>query len=176
MRKFEVVSEYKDKNINLPKRSTEYSAGYDIEAAEDITIPSIFQYEKEESFEGPLSLSSSAQINSGLGARATLVPTGLKAYCEPHEYISIVMRSSIAFKNKLIMPNAPATIDADYVDNPNNEGHIFIPMINLNPYPIKIKKGERIAQALFHPYLVVDNDENSSKEKERVGGFGSTGK
>ena len=86
------------------------------------------------------------------------------------------MRSSIAFKNKLIMPNAPATIDADYVDNPNNEGHIFIPMINLNPYPIKIKKGERIAQALFHPYLVVDNDENSSKEKERIGGFGSTGK
>ena len=61
-------------------------------------------------------------------------------------------------------------------DNPNNEGHIFIPMINLNPYPIKIKKGERIAQALFHPYLIVDNDENNSKEKERIGGFGSTGK
>ena len=40
MRKFEVVSEYKNKNINLPKRSTNYSAGYDIEAAEDVTIPS----------------------------------------------------------------------------------------------------------------------------------------
>lgn len=176
MRKFEVVSEYKDKNINLPKRSTEHSAGYDIEAAEDIVIPSIFQYKKKGSFEEQLSLSASAQINAGSAARATLVPTGLKVYCEPNEYVSIVMRSSIAFKNKLIMPNAPATIDADYVDNPNNEGHIFIPMINLNPYPIKIKKGERIAQALFHPYLIVDNDENNSEEKERVGGFGSTGK
>ena len=103
MRKFEVVSEYKDKNINLPKRSTEYSAGYDIEAAEDIVIPSIFQYKKKSSFEDQLSLSASAQINSGSGARATLVPTGLKVYCELHEYVSIVMRSSIAFKNKLII-------------------------------------------------------------------------
>lgn len=176
MRKFEVVSEYKDKNINLPKRSTEYSAGYDIEAAEDIIIPSIFQYEEKSIFSNQFSLSESAGVNSELGIRATLVPTGLKVYCEPHEYVSIVMRSSIAFKNKLIMPNAPATIDADYVDNPNNEGHIFIPMINLNPYPIKIKRGERIAQALFHPYLIVDNDESSSVEKERTGGFGSTGK
>lgn len=174
MRKFEVVSEYKDKNINLPKRNTKYSAGYDIEAAEDITIPSAIL---DNNYNGEIyDLTSSAQKNLELKARATLVPTGLKVYCEPHEYVAIVMRSSIAFKNKLIMPNAPATIDADYVDNPDNEGHIFIPIINLNPYPIKIKKGERIAQALFHPYLVVDNDEENFEEKERVGGFGSTGK
>lgn len=38
-RGFEIVKEYKDKNINLPIRKTKYSAGYDIEAAEDIIIP-----------------------------------------------------------------------------------------------------------------------------------------
>lgn len=42
MRKFEVVSAYKDKEINLPMRATPHSAGYDFEAAEDIEIPSFF--------------------------------------------------------------------------------------------------------------------------------------
>lgn len=42
-RGFEVVAKYQDKNINLPRRQTLASAGYDIEAAEDITIPSIWR-------------------------------------------------------------------------------------------------------------------------------------
>ena len=40
-RGFEVVKKYQDQEINLPRRQTLASAGYDIEAAEDITIPSI---------------------------------------------------------------------------------------------------------------------------------------
>ena len=36
---------------------------------------------------------------------------------------------------------------------------------------IEIKKGERIGQAIFTPYLTVDND---NAEGERNGGFGST--
>ena len=42
MRKFEVVTSYKDKGINLPMRATPHSAGYDFEAAETIEIPSFF--------------------------------------------------------------------------------------------------------------------------------------
>lgn len=42
-RGFEVVSKYQDKGINLPRRQTLASAGYDIEAAEDIVIPSIWR-------------------------------------------------------------------------------------------------------------------------------------
>ena len=38
-RGFEIVKGYEDKNINLPERKTKHSAGYDIEAAEDIIIP-----------------------------------------------------------------------------------------------------------------------------------------
>ena len=42
-RGFEVVSHYQDKGINLPKRATTASAGYDIEAAEDTVIPTIWK-------------------------------------------------------------------------------------------------------------------------------------
>ncbi|QIQ66359.1 hypothetical protein vipetofem_61 [Enterococcus phage vipetofem] len=38
-RKFEKVTGYED--VNIPMRATAYSAGYDFEAAEDVTIPSI---------------------------------------------------------------------------------------------------------------------------------------
>lgn len=38
-RKFEKVSGYED--VNIPLRATRFSAGYDFEAAEDITIPSL---------------------------------------------------------------------------------------------------------------------------------------
>ena len=35
-RGFEVVKGYEDKGINLPVRKTAHSAGYDVEAAEDM--------------------------------------------------------------------------------------------------------------------------------------------
>ncbi len=46
LRGFEIAKGFENKGINLPKRGTKFSAGYDFEAAEDITIPSIWtQYE-----------------------------------------------------------------------------------------------------------------------------------
>ena len=38
VRKFEVAKGFEDKGINLPVRKTKYSAGYDIEAAEDVIV------------------------------------------------------------------------------------------------------------------------------------------
>ena len=58
-RGFEIAKGFEDKNINLPIRKTKYSAGYDIEAAEDVTIPSFKR-----------------------GMAPTLVKTGLKAYMQ----------------------------------------------------------------------------------------------
>ena len=40
LRGFEIAKGFEDKQINLPVRKTKYSAGYDIEAAEDVVIPS----------------------------------------------------------------------------------------------------------------------------------------
>ena len=39
LRGFEVAKGFEDNQINLPVRKTKYSAGYDVEAAEDVTIP-----------------------------------------------------------------------------------------------------------------------------------------
>lgn len=62
-------------------------------------------------------------------------------------------------------------IDADYYNNPDNEGHIYFQLINLSPVPIMLKKGDCIGQGIIKHYLTTDND---NAEGERLGGFGST--
>ena len=61
-RGFEISKGYEEKNIRLPRRKTARSAGYDIEAAADCEL---------------------------LPHRVTLVPTGIKAYMQPDEYLGI---------------------------------------------------------------------------------------
>ena len=39
MAKFEKISKYADSDIAMPVRKTEFSAGYDMVAAEDVVIP-----------------------------------------------------------------------------------------------------------------------------------------
>ena len=39
-RGFEIAKKKKKKHINLPVRKTKFAAGYDIEAAEDVVVPS----------------------------------------------------------------------------------------------------------------------------------------
>ena len=68
--------------------------------------------------------------------------------------------------NKLI-------IDADYYNNPDNEGAIYFQLINLSPFDIQLKKGDIIGQGVILPYLITENDK---AEGTRIGGFGSTSK
>ena len=63
-------------------------------------------------------------------------------------------------------------IDADYYNNPDNEGHIYFQVYNMSPYNIKLKKGETIGQGIIKRYEVTEDDVATG---ERVGGFGSTG-
>ena len=146
-RGFEVISEYKDKGINLPVRKTKYSAGYDVEAAEDVLIPAY-----------------------RFGTKPTLVPTGLKAYCENDEFYMLVNRSS-GPKKGLIIPNSIGIIDADYYNNENNEGHFYFQFFNISGEDLLIKKGDVIGQVIFQKYLITDDDH---AEGIRSGGFGST--
>ena len=71
------------------------------------------------------------------------------------------------------MLNAVGVIDADYYNNSDNEGHIFVQMKNIFEDEVKIGKGERVAQAVFAKILLADGDENAEKNS-RNGGFGST--
>ena len=62
-------------------------------------------------------------------------------------------------------------IDADYYNNPDNEGEIFLHLINLSPCDILLQKGDIIGQAIIKPYLTTEDDIASG---DRIGGFGST--
>ena len=64
-------------------------------------------------------------------------------------------------------------IDADYYNNPDNEGEIFFQLINLSPYNIILKKGEKIGQGIIKQYLTTEDDAATG---DRLGGFGSTTK
>ena len=64
-------------------------------------------------------------------------------------------------------------IDADYYNNPDNEGEIFFQLINLSPYNIILKKGEKIGQGIIKQYLSTEDDAATG---DRLGGFGSTTK
>ena len=149
-RGFEIAKGFEDKKINLPIRKTKYSAGYDIEAAEDIVVPSFTK-----------------------GANPTLVKTGLKAYMQDDEVLLLYNRSSNPKKKGLILANSVGVIDKDYYENPDNDGHIMFAFYNMKEEDIIIKKGEAIGQAIFQKYLITDDD---VAEGKRMGGFGSTTK
>ena len=149
-RGFEIAKGFEKMNINLPVRKTKYSAGYDIEAAEDCTIPPFKR-----------------------GDKPFLVKTGLKAYMQEDEYLKLCNRSSNPGKRGLILANSIGVVDSDYYGNEDNDGHIMYAFYNIKSEPVEIKKGECIGQAIFEKYLITDDD---NANEERKGGFGSTDK
>lgn len=145
-RGFEVVTAYKGKAV-LPTRKTGSSAGYDLAAAEKVVLEP---------------------------GKVTIVPTGLKAYMQADEYLGLHVRSGISIKNNISCINNVGVVDADYYGNPDNEGHIMVPLINHGDKPFVIEQGMRVAQGIFYKYLTVDGD-TAGVGKIREGGFGSTG-
>ena len=188
IRGFEVVTEYKNKNINIPTRRTKESAGYDIESAEEILIPSIWKqyvkfiednkfkkYQDIHKYISKKALTSEIKdIIKELQLKPTLIPTGIKAYMQKGEVLKLYIRSSSPIKKGLIMSNGVGIIDGDYYNNADNEGHIYFQVLNFLPFDIVIKKHEAIGQGIFQTYLLSDRDELNNK-KTRSGGHGSTG-
>lgn len=174
-RGFEVVSKYRDQGINLPRRQTLASAGYDIEAAKDMIIPSIWRLNFIRIFRlirnGHQLYERDYEMADQI-LKPLLIPTGIKAYMPSDEVLLLANRSSNTFKRHLALPNGIGVIDADYYNNPHNEGELFVQMINYGVSPLHIHKGERIAQGIFIKYLKTDDDEPISRP--RVSGFGST--
>lgn len=155
MRKFEKISkseflkDVSDANyddIILPKRSTLNSAGYDFYSVISFTLSP--------------------------GERR-VVPTGIKVSMNSNEFLSIYIRSSLGFKWNIRMCNQVGIIDADYYNNSENEGHIFVCLMNEGDKVLEIKKGDRIVQGIFMPFLITDDDKTTDI---RMGGIGSTNK
>lgn len=178
-RGFEIISAYQSEGIELPKRSTHHAAGYDIQAAETIVLPSYWQQViryvlKQLGQWINRSDDRSAEDDTNSLLKPTLVPTGLKAYMLDDEYLQIVNRSSNPLKRRIVLPNSIGVIDKDYYNNPNNEGHIYVQLQNYGVHDVTIQKGERIAQGIFMKYLLTDDDRGGLGE--RTGGFGSSGR
>ena len=131
-------------NYLYPKRSTEKSAGYDFESLIDFTL------------------------RPGENIK---IPLGFKVYMEADEVFLLLVRSSMGFKYNVRMCNQVGVIDSDYVDNSENEGHMWIKLYNEGEEDFIVKKGDKIAQGIFIKYLKIDNDSTVSK---RNGGIGST--
>lgn len=148
LRGFEFISSYENTSLLLPIRKTQFSAGYDIAAAEDVILKP---------------------------NKTTLIATGLKAYMQGDEYLGIHIRSGLSIKNNVSLINGQGIIDADYYNNADNEGHILIAIYNHNSQEVLIRKGTRIAQGIFYKYLVTDHDDQNLFVT-RTGGIGSTGK
>ena len=150
IRGIEIAKGFENQDIHLPIRKTKCSAGYDVEAAEDVTIPAFKP-----------------------GVKPTLVKTGLKAYCPEDEYYMLVNRSSNPGKKGLILANSIGIIDSDYYGNESNDGHFMFAYYNFFEHDVQVKKGDVIGQVIFSKYFKVDND---NAEGIRTGGFGSTNK
>ena len=160
MRKFEIVSTYKDieAQIRMPRRATKGSACYDIfnNTGNDITIPA--------------------------GAISDAITTYVKIAMEQEEVCKFFVRSGHGFKYSLKLINGTGIIDYDFYKKDAvwnaekstwEEGECFVKFHNQGPKELVIKAGEAMAQAMFQKYLITDDD-NETVGGDRMGGFGST--
>lgn len=133
--------------IELPKRTTTGSAGYDFYAPEDFSLAP---------------------------GESIKIPTGIRARIDEGWVLKIYPRSGLGFKFRLQLDNTVGIIDSDYYYS-SNEGHIMIKLTNnsLEGKTVTVEKGSAFAQGVFLEYgITVDDDADGIRD----GGFGSTDK
>lgn len=133
------------KDLSLPKRATNGSAGYDFYMPYD------------------------AILNPG---ETIKIPTGIRAKMENGWVLHLYPRSGLGFKYRLQLDNTVGIIDSDYYYS-DNEGHIFAKITNdtRENKILELKKGQGFMQGVFLEYgITVDDDTNEI----RNGGLGST--
>ena len=130
--------------ITLPKRSTKESAGYDFITPVDICLQP---------------------------GEELKVATGIKMQLDSNKYLGLLPRSGQGFKFRLRLANTEGIIDADYYNNPGNEGHIFIKIVNEGKKVFEVKAGQAFVQGIISRYYLTEDDDANA---ERIGGIGST--
>lgn len=135
--------------IRLPERATAGSNGYDF----------FFPF-------------GDTEIAPG---QSIIIPTGIKVKLNPGWALLVYSRSSLGFNYRVLIEENVAVIDEDYFDNINNEGHIFIKIINDNRegQTVTLRLGAAFCQGLF---TLTGRAVNDNVTAERVGGIGSTNK
>lgn len=137
-------------NIKLPKRATEDSAGYD--------------------FYLPLD-KLKTKIKAG---QTVCIPTGIRVKMDKGWVLQLYPRSGHGFKYGIHLANTVGIIDGDYY-NSDNEGHIFIKLINDSciSKDVVLENGDAFCQGVFVQYGITTTDDVTEK---RNGGMGSTDK
>ena len=104
------------------------------------------------------------------GARG-VVPTGIAIALPPGFEAQVRPRSGLAMKHGLSVINAPGTVDSDY------RGEIRVLLINLGQEPMRIRRGDRIAQLVVQrlPRIVLREISELPETVRGAGGFGHTG-
>lgn len=164
---------YQSNGLEIPSYSTQSSAGMDLRA--DLsTVESVDAYDSSNS-KKQLPIVTSGEGTKWVylhpGERA-LIPTGLYADIPDAFWLGIYARSGTSWKQGLLITNGVGVIDSDYVEE------IKVSITNNSGTLVRIESGERIAQAVIHPRVVLDINVLSEKPKvktDRISGFGSTG-
>ena len=101
-----------------------------------------------------------------------VISTGLSVEIPNGYEMQVRPKSGIAAKYAVTVLNTPGTVDAPY------RGEVGVIMINHSKVPYEIKKGEKIAQAVFNQiaYAKIELVDELSDTSRGEGGFGSTGK
>lgn len=131
-------------NIVMPRRSTTFSAGYDLRSPGEYVLAP---------------------------GESLSIPTGLRIQMEEDMWLGVYIRSSLGFKYNVRLKNSVGVIDADYF-NADNEGHLKVGIYNGGDKTLQIHAGDAIAQGILQKYYVTDDDE--PVQQRRSGGFGST--
>lgn len=148
MNKFEVVKNtyrvFPQSEIVLPTRGTKYSAGYDIRIPTKLVVPA---------------------------GECRKVATDIKARVKEDEVLLLFVRSSVGIKKNIVLANGTGVIDADYYNNPDNDGNIIFALYNYGDRDVVFEAGDRVCQGIFVKYDTVEDDNVAA---ERIGGIGST--
>jgi dUTP pyrophosphatase len=104
------------------------------------------------------------------GDRA-LVPAGIVLALPPGFEAQVRPRSGLAWKRGLTVLNGPGTVDSDY------RGEVRVLLVNLGREPVRIDRGDRIAQLIVQrlPEVELSETDTLPETARGAGGFGHTG-
>ena len=172
--KIEIELLYKGKDLGpLLYKGTQRASGYDIKA---LSIKKVLKsngalvgIDKVDTFNEYFKEGTPFMVNP---QNRILIGTGIKINLPKGYEAEIRSRSSLPLNSGLIVANGVGTMDNDYL------GEYMVSLINTSSTPVKIVRGQRIAQILFKKSLKIEInyvEETTRKTKRGTGGFGSTG-
>ena len=133
------------RDIPVPRRATEGSAGYDFVCPVAVTLAP---------------------------GTMRVILSGLRALIEPGWVLVICPRSSLGRKYRMRLANTVGIIDSDYA-LAENEGHILVAVVNGGDKPLTLNPGDRFCQGIFLPFGLAEEEDVREKRTGGYGSTGN---